>query len=296
MMLELRVLSGLHQGAALPLFGECWWIGAHEEADLALYDPGIEARHAQLHCMDGRWSVQAQKGLVQDEAGESLAHIADLALGVAFSLGGIRLCVADAGSAWPDEPAEVPFAHPQTAIVDVPGAASKVWKTPLFWALAVLALVFTGSSLWSVNEQPLTSQAPVDNNKRLLETAHEVQQQLLKMLSERELGNHISLEVAARQVTLRGNVLKEHAALVSRMLERFEAQFSTAVLISNRVGEMSPNLPFNIVQIIGGKKAHVVLAGGRRVFLGDEVEGLRLTRIDNHQLLFEGKQRYEVNW
>lgn len=38
-MFELRVLSGLHQGAALPLIGEQWLIGADAEHDLALYDP-----------------------------------------------------------------------------------------------------------------------------------------------------------------------------------------------------------------------------------------------------------------
>lgn len=60
---ELRVLSGLHQGAALPLFGECWSIGASEEADLGLYDPGVHVRHAQLQRTGEHWSLQAQEGL-----------------------------------------------------------------------------------------------------------------------------------------------------------------------------------------------------------------------------------------
>ena len=33
-MYELRVLDGLHQGAALPLFGEQWSLGANADADL----------------------------------------------------------------------------------------------------------------------------------------------------------------------------------------------------------------------------------------------------------------------
>lgn len=295
-MFELRVLSGLHQGAALPLFGERWCMGAHEEADLALYDPGIEPRHAQLHCIEGLWRVQAQEGLLQGESGAPLAHIADLAPGVEFSINGIRLCVADAGSPWPDEPVEVLPEPSQVTVAEAPGGASRRWKRSLFGTLAVLALMFIGLSLWPANEEPSALPSPATSNKRLLETTHEVQQQLLKMLSERELGSHVSLEVGARQVSLRGNVLNEHLALLSRMLDRFEAQFTTSVQITNEVREMSPNLPFKILQIIGGKKAHVVLADGHRVFLGDEVDGLRLTRIDNHQLLFEGKQRYEVNW
>ena len=62
-LFELRVLSGLHEGAALPLFGECWSIGADQDADLELYDPGVAARHARLHGLAGCWTVQAQEGL-----------------------------------------------------------------------------------------------------------------------------------------------------------------------------------------------------------------------------------------
>lgn len=59
-MFELRVLDGMHQGAALPLFGEQWSIGAHPDADLALYDPGIAERHVRLQCVDQRWSVHCE--------------------------------------------------------------------------------------------------------------------------------------------------------------------------------------------------------------------------------------------
>ena len=37
-MFELRVLEGLNQGAALPLFGEQWSLGCHADADLLLND------------------------------------------------------------------------------------------------------------------------------------------------------------------------------------------------------------------------------------------------------------------
>lgn len=296
-MFELRVLSGLHQGAALPLFGERWCIGAHEEADLALYDPGVEALHAQLQCIDGKWRVQAQEGLVQNEAGTLLAHIADLAPSVEFSISGIRLCVANVGSVWLEERMEPPVVQPLEAAEQTAAASGDRWRKLFPGALIVLALMLTGSALWPFNEEESGAlQRPVDSDKRRLETPHEVHQQLIKMLSERELVHHINLEVMGQQITLQGDVLQEQSALLSRMLERFQTQYETSVLILNRVQVMSSGLPFKIVQIIGGKKAHVVLADGRRIFFGDEVEGLRLTLIDKHRLLFEGKQRYEVNW
>ena len=55
-------------------------------------------------------------------------------------------------------------------------------------------------------------------------------------------------------------------------------------------------LPFRIVQIVGGPNGHVLLEEGIRLFLGDEVEGLRLVQIDNGKVVFDGEQRYEVRW
>ncbi|WP_232287580.1 FHA domain-containing protein, partial [Pseudomonas fragi] len=127
-LFELRVLSGLHEGAALPLFGECWSIGADQDADLELYDPGVAARHARLHGMAGRWTVQAQEGLLQDEAGTVRAQIADLAPGRAFAIGGIRLCVADTQSAWRDEPADA-VAQPGAPVTAGSKSKSK-WLAP----------------------------------------------------------------------------------------------------------------------------------------------------------------------
>ena len=293
-LFELRVLSGLHQGAALPLFGEHWSIGAHQDADLELYDPGVEGRHAQLHCIDGRWTVQAQEGLMQDETGTTRAQIADLVPGVKFSIGGIRLCVANAQRAWADEPEEVPSEAAPDYKSAVPAGRRNKRLAAL---LGVLVLILAGLAWQPSNtSQVLSPKPPAVSDRRQLATTHQVHQQLLKMLIERELGNSIRLEVAGDQITLRGDVAKDSLALVARMLDRFEAQFKTPVSIINQVQEISTALPFRIVQIIGGKKAHVVLADGRRLFFGDETDGLRLTAIDNGRVLFEGKQRYEVNW
>ena len=289
-LFELRVLSGLHEGAALPLFGECWSIGAHQDADLELYDPGVAARHARLHGMAGRWTVQAQEGLLQDDAGTVRAQIADLAPGRAFAIGGIRLCVADTQSAWLDERADA-VAQPGAPVTA--GSKSK-WLAP---GILVLVPILMALAWQPMGTAPaLAPQPSPASNKRQLVTTAQVHQQLLKMLIERDLGNTVRLQVAADRITLGGEVGQDSLALVSRMLERFEVQFETPVAIVNQVQQTSTVLPFRIVQIIGGPKAHVVLADGRRLFFGDEVQGLRLTAIDNRRVLFEGRQRHEVNW
>ena len=289
-LFELRVLSGLHEGAALPLFGECWSIGADQDADLELYDPGVAARHARLHGMAGRWTVQAQEGLLQDDAGTVRAQITDLAPGRAFVIGGIRLCVADTQSAWLDEPADA-VAQPGAPVTA--GSKSK-WLAP---GILVLVTILMALAWQPMGTAPVLAPQPSSaSNKRQLVTTAQVHQQLLKMLIERDLGNAVRLQVAADRITLDGVVGQDSLALVSRMLERFEVQFETPVAIVNQVQQTSTVLPFRIVQIIGGPKAHVVLADGRRLFFGDEVQGLRLTAIDNRRVLFEGRQRHEVNW
>ena len=289
-LFELRVLSGLHEGAALPLFGECWSIGADQDADLELYDPGVAARHARLHGMAGRWTVQAQEGLLQDDAGTVRAQITDLAPGRAFAIGGIRLCVADTQSAWLDEPADA-VAQPGAPVTA--GSKSK-WLAP---GVLVLVPILMALAWQPMGTAPALAPKPSPaSNKRQLATTAQVHQQLLKMLIERDLGNTVRLQVAADRITLGGEVGQDSLALVSRMLERFEVQFETPVAIVNQVQQASTVLPFRIVQIIGGPKAHVVLADGRRLFFGDEVQGLRLTAIDNRRVLFEGRQRHEVNW
>ena len=241
-LFELRVLSGLHEGAALPLFGECWSIGAHQDADLELYDPGVAARHARLHGMAGRWTVQAQEGLLQDDAGTVRAQIADLAPGRAFAIGGIRLCVADTQSAWLDEPADA-VAQPGAPVTA--GSKSK-WLAP---GVLVLVPILMALAWQPMGTAPaLAPQPSPASNKRQLATTAQVHQQLLKMLIERDLGNTVRLQVAADRITLGGEVGQDSLALVSRMLEHFEVQFETPVAIVNQVQQTSTVLPFRIVR------------------------------------------------
>ena len=76
----------------------------------------------------------------------------------------------------------------------------------------------------------------------------------------------------------------------------FAEQFDTVVPVISRVRVRDGRLPFKILQIVGGPNGHVVLEEGTRLFVGDEVDGLRLVLIDNSKVVFDGEQRYEVGW
>lgn len=95
-MFELRVLTGLHRGAALPLYGNAWRIGAADDADLVLYDPGIAPYHGQLEKSADGWALSAQDGTVCNAEGHAVEQIDALPPGTPFSLGQIWLCIVAA--------------------------------------------------------------------------------------------------------------------------------------------------------------------------------------------------------
>lgn len=300
MMFELRVLDGLHQGAALPLFGEQWSIGAHAEADLVLSDPGIAEQHAVLRLVGSTWSVQAQAGLLQGAKGQVVAQITHLALGEQFGVGAIRLYVAVADQPWPEAPAPATPAKvmakeaPQTLKLSALGPSQ---QKRLISVVLVVAVIIMVVGIASTGERdPQASLMPTGPQKTELASPFEVRQQLLNMLSERDLSQRVSLQVINGQVALNGDVSEEDLALVTRMLDRFGEQFDSVVPVLSRVRAHDNELPFKIVQIIGGGNGHVVLEDGTRVFVGDQVDDLRLVMIDNSKVVFEGAQRYEVRW
>ncbi|AKS10154.1 FHA domain-containing protein [Pseudomonas trivialis] len=299
-MFELRVLDGLHQGAALPLFGEQWSIGAHADADLVLHDPGIAEQHARLRLIDSNWSVQAEAGLLQDADGQVLAQIARLALNVTFLVGSVRLCVTLADEPWPQAPAPVAPASPRA---NEPARTLKLSAIPhsqqkrLITLVLVVTVIFIVVGMASTGKpEAQASLMPPVVQKQELASPFEVRQQLLKMLSERELSQRVGLQVINGQVALSGDVSQDEVDLVARMLSRFGEQFDSAVPVISRVRVRDGTLPFKIVQIVGGPNGHVVLEEGSRLFVGDEVDGLRLVLIDNSKVVFDGVQRYEVRW
>lgn len=300
MMYELRVLDGLRQGAALPLFGEQWSIGTHANADLVLNDPGVVEQHARLRFIETHWSVQAEAGLLRDAQGQMLAQISNLALNAAFSVGGVRLCVTLAEQPWPQAAAPAAASMPAGAepapALTLSSISHAQQKRLISLVLVVTALIVGVGMISTGEREAQASLMPAGVQKHELASPFEVRQQLLKMLSERELSQRVSLQVINGQVALSGEVSQDDVELVARMLSRYGEQFDSAVPVISRVRARDGALPFRIVQIVGGPNGHVVLEGGSRLFVGDEVEGLRLVLIDNNKVVFDGTQRYEVRW
>ncbi|MGA3682416.1 type III secretion system inner membrane ring subunit SctD [Pseudomonas graminis] len=328
-MFELRVLTGLHQGAALPLVGEQWGIGADADQDLALHDPGVEQLHCRLQRQGEGWRLNAADGSIADEEGHLHASTL-LSPNTAFVLGSVWLCVSPAQDPWPSLPAVIPQAKSeQTSQAEAPASAplEKVESRSRFFnrttGVVIGVLLGIAGSAWSLSRsaapssdamaistpaQQLAKQEPVrpsttkgkttdqPASKRIrLTSVDDVKRQLNTMLSERLL-SEVSVEQTPDGLALSGNLKPESQLVYQRMLQRFRDRYDTPVALIDNVAAGTSGLPFTIVQIMSGPHAHLVTADGRRLYVGDELAGLRLTRIDDNRIQFDGDRHYEVSW
>lgn len=297
-MFELRVLSGLHRGAALPLVGDEWVVGAAQDADLALYDPGVCARHVRLERVEDQWRLALLDGAVCDAQGQPWTPTTPLPVDTPFVVAGIWLCLAPADQPWPQEATQA-HESPAPGSADNPKASTRPWW---FRRLAFAACVVTvASSAWAFTSKPAAPALPepaqsLTRSKIALDNVAAVRLELDRMLRERDLAAQVKVEVHDDRLVLVGQLPSQRLAIVERLVERFNGRYDSPVPVALDVQAQLTKLPFQIAQIVGGKRAHVVTADGRRLFLGDQIDGLRLTAINNDKVTFDGDQRYEVTW
>ncbi|MFT5963094.1 MAG: type III secretion protein D [Burkholderiaceae bacterium] len=97
---ELRILNGLHRGATLPLDGTTLLLGAHDDADVVIVDPGIVAHHASLQPRESGWLLTADAGQIFSADSLVPQELLDLWSGVFFRLGETWLVISPCDAAW----------------------------------------------------------------------------------------------------------------------------------------------------------------------------------------------------
>lgn len=288
-MFELRVLSGLHLGAALPLFGDAWLIGQADDADLMLSDDGIASHHCRLHHETDMWRLEPA-------CGESLT----VECGKAFAVGNIWLCVASSETPWAEcMPPAVPEPVEETPQPEMPAAVvvrkslfSRAIRTMMFSLMLLMTLTVMS---WVL--QPTVAQTQVASSSRTtLQTASDVRAPLLKMLRERDLASVVTLEDRQKSIRLSGRLNKAQMQIFTRMMSRFNAEYLSEIPLDNQVKPLTVTLPFRIVQITTGTRANIVTDEGQRLFVGDEIDELRLVSITSSQIEFNGRDSIKVNW
>ncbi len=105
-MYELRVLNGYHRGATLLLDEKVHIIGASDDADIVLADPGIEIEHASLVLSSSGWLLQEINGPIRSDESNKAVDILQLKINDFARVGSIWVTVTMQNSAWQDPPHE----------------------------------------------------------------------------------------------------------------------------------------------------------------------------------------------
>jgi type III secretion protein D len=324
-MYELRVLNGLHEGAALPLSGNLWWIGNAVESDLQLCDNGIKARHCQLMRQDGQqgqqtqWQLQAEDGVVCNREGERQTMPFTIVPGEIFTLNGVWICLEAAEAAWASGPAMTqPGAQSVTqpelqvfqaasndgriAPVAVKKSLIKRLLPPWAQITAVSLMLLFAITVTSWILQPGMAEQSTDTTAQIskphLDDQAAMRAVVDHMLRERQLNNLVKIDTAQKGITLRGSLTKEQLPIVQRMVDNVENNYQLGVPLINDTEARATSLPFRITQITDGSKANIVTDDGQRLFIGDEHDGFRLVRISANEVQFSGQDNSDitVNW
>ncbi|AVR94337.1 FHA domain-containing protein [Pseudoduganella armeniaca] len=329
--LELRILNGLHRGASLPLDEQPQLIGAGDDADVVLVDPGIEPRHAVLRLDGGHWSLLALDGIVRGAADDVPADQPQLAPGDCARVGRIWLTVTAPDAPWQDPPADPPpqAATPEAAQVEVeaplgpeepePEAApdpveavpvraakprrrrSRIVMLPVALGaglVAAAAYAYTARSGDPIPASTANTLKPVAVQPKAAQppSPEALRQAFRQRLAEVDLLRRFELTLEDRNWTLRASLDEEEAARFRRILDAFVAAHHIDFPIDARIGGADTMLPFKVRQVVSGANASIVTDDGQRLYPGDDYKGVRLVAINGNRISFNGTQPIEVKW
>src|SRR5476649_853267 len=231
-MFELRVLTGRHLGAALPLCGDRWVIGRSGESDLQLTDDDVAPCHGWLLSVDDGWRLEAREGTWRDASGVVIGAPGALPVDTPFAAGGVWLCISDAATPWGN--VAIPTVSLATTS-SAPGAVGVPLSTetrahgwPKSLQITVLSLmVLLSITVVSWILQPSMAQISTQEPQRpYLSTLQELRPALLAMLRDCGLTPAVRIDMDKNKLILYGSLNKEQQALLARMLLRFRAHYT----------------------------------------------------------------------
>jgi len=293
-MFELRVLNGLHEGAALPLSGENWALGNHEDSDLQLCDSNIQGLHARLSRLESRWQLMPDQGEIYLAHGQPVKEELTLDIDQPFQLSGVWLVVSDATSPW-QSTSLIPIDNQGKILKPKTGPKIKV-RLPLWYKSAVVSLtLLLGIMLtgWFFASTP-----PVQNRnmKPVIADADGLQSILTHKLQERDLNHAVMITHYLSGIYLTGDVTERQMDILNRLMMAMKNEYDIRIPFSNGTKLKRLKLPFRIVQITAGKHANIVTENGRRLFVGDNESGFTLTKITKDSVQFTGPSNITVAW
>ena len=254
--LELRVVQGLHEGAALRLLPPAMTVGSDEACDVVLLDPGVRPRHLQL-------VYDELKGWLEASTGTALPLDSPIAVGEAM------IIVTSPRQAWS---VSEPRIDPRTgneqseAVMDKPHEAES-------------SASFTRAGLLP---RAMSSQTRTSLVLMLL---------LLLSLLGLWLLSGWSLGVGRQKPTL-----AQTSATSLPLREFSPVRAAQAQDEQPALQPMDIQPPFPLQGVVMGPVSYVVLSDGRRLYEGQSHAGWRLESIRSAEIVWMGIHRIEMPW
>lgn len=291
--LELRVLAGLHAGAALPIGLEDVLLGSDETCDVILLDPEVLPRHLRLRADAGRWLAEPEAAApVRDRHGAALAAGAPVPLDQPIQLGQTWIVLCAASAPWEEDavPAAPPAAADAVASA-APAAPPQRWR----WALGLLSafglLLALTLLLWpdpAPPAPPPAATAPAE--------ADSIEREAVRVLRAHGLAAVVGMVYETGHLTLEAQLDDDETRRFHSAVAMLRSYFGKTVKIDIKLSTLNRSLPFAVSEIVTGPAAHIRLADGTILYPGETAGGYRLLAIRPGKLLFSGKREIELPW
>ena len=127
-------------------------------------------------------------------------------------------------------------------------------------------------------------------------TPQALQAAFRKRMKDADLLQRFDLDLNDTAWSMRAHLDDAESARFEHILKAFVVEHKITFPISAKVGSAESMLPFQIRQIITGVNAGIVTGDGDRVYVGDELLGVKLVAVIDNHLTFMGKRKIEVIW
>ncbi len=276
--LELRVLSGLHIGAVLPLVADEITIGCNDNCDIVLLDVGVLPQHYTLTIKDGQW--------MHDENPVPLKK--------SIQIGGATLGIFESDdSSWETDAIEQDNLPSDNSVPPV--KKKHYWLIGAGFAIIVLILSITYvlddmDAEASTRLKEETSQLAEDKSPKVLKF------EATKILSERDLASYVDVLVEDNKIIFSGELTDTEMTRFDAAVLNLKRRVGPAIQIESDIKKIDLFLPFEIIEIVKGSVSSIKLANGIRVYEGETVNDVQLVAIERGKLIFSGKRTFEITW
>ncbi|UXH79525.1 FHA domain-containing protein [Roseateles amylovorans] len=319
--LELRVLSGLQSGAALPL-DDSLTVGSGDDCDVLLLDNGIAPTHLQVAWSpDGELTLYCVEGAVVDAYGHELPAASPLLTDAPFCAADVWLVVQPRDEPWtpwtgPAPAAEAPppakpalgapeseielRAEPRPRAPQRPRSSSAVVRVLVLGCGALSTLLGLVALLTQMGV-PVAGDASAEPvvhapwaGHRAGATAPTGLSGPAAMEGSASVPSLSSVEAAipAPAPAPAGPTGAQRASVAPRQAPTRAGPVTVVRLTDDE----SVVLPFVVREVMLGQQSRVTLTDGRVLLPGDEVAGWRLMEVRASTLVFSGEQRVQVPW